>query len=84
MCFESRDAAYAAVCRERDELRQIVEKQARMNRTVALMALELDTVKAERDALADDNKRLNEAYEAMSRDLELMSNRTAGMMRNKQ
>lgn len=48
----------AAVCKERDELkrdrdelRKIVEKQARLNRTVTLMALELNTVKAERDAL---------------------------------
>ena len=48
----------AAVCKERDDLkrdcdnlREIVEKQARLNRTVTLMALELDQVKAERDAL---------------------------------
>ena len=48
----------AAVCKERDELkrvceelREIIEKQARLNRTVTLMALELDQVKAERDAL---------------------------------
>ena len=48
----------AAVCKERDELkrdceelRKIIEKQARMNRTVTLMALELDRVRAERDAL---------------------------------
>ena len=37
--------------KDRDELRKIVEKQARLNRTVTIMALELDTVKAERDAL---------------------------------
>lgn len=48
----------AAVCKERDELKKtcaelrgIVEKQARLNRTVTFMALELDQVKAERDAL---------------------------------
>ena len=41
----------AAVCKERDELRQIVEKQAEMNGRVVAMALELDEVKAERDAL---------------------------------
>ena len=48
----------AAVCkerdelrRERDELRKIVEKQARMNRSTVAMALELDRVTAERDAL---------------------------------
>ena len=48
----------AAVCKERDELkrdcdnlREIIDKQARLNRTVTLMALELDQVKAERDAL---------------------------------
>lgn len=51
MCFESRDAAYAAVCQERDDLRQIVEKQAAMNQKAAELALELDSVKAERDAL---------------------------------
>jgi uncharacterized coiled-coil DUF342 family protein len=41
----------AAVCKERDELRHIVEKQAAMNQRVTELALELDTVKAERDAL---------------------------------
>ena len=41
----------AAVCKERDELRQIVEKQADVNRRVTELALELDQVKAERDAL---------------------------------
>lgn len=47
-----------ALCKERDELkrdcnnlREIIDKQARLNRTVTLMALELDQVKAERDAL---------------------------------
>ena len=41
----------AAVCKERDELRQIVEKQAAMNVRAAELVLELDQVKAERDAL---------------------------------
>ena len=41
----------AAVCKERDELRQIVEKQAAMNVRVTELVLELDQVKAERDAL---------------------------------
>lgn len=41
----------AAVCKERDELRQIVVKQADMNRRATELALELDEVKAERDAL---------------------------------
>ena len=41
----------AAVCKERDELRKIVEKQLRMNRSAVALALELDRVKAERDAL---------------------------------
>ena len=50
MCFESKEAAFAAVCQERDDLRQIVERQARMNRTAVELALELDAVKAERDA----------------------------------
>ena len=51
----------AAVCRERDELRReaaglkkIVEKQARMNRAMAQMALELDNMTAQRDALLDE------------------------------
>lgn len=58
MCYETLREAYAAVCKERDELkkdcdvlRTIIDKQARLNRTVTLMALELDQVKAERDAL---------------------------------
>lgn len=51
----------AAVCKERDELRRIVEKQARLNLVNAKLALELDEVKAERDALkakleADDGQ----------------------------
>ena len=50
MCFESKEAAFAAVCQERDELRQIVDKQAVMNLKAAEQALELDGVKAERDA----------------------------------
>lgn len=37
--------------REIDALRQICEKQARLNRTVAVLTLELDKVTAERDAL---------------------------------
>lgn len=41
----------SAVCKERDELRQIVAKQADMNRRTTELALELDSVKAERDAL---------------------------------
>lgn len=48
----------SAVCKERDELKKeiaelklICEKQAAMNGRVAAMALELDQVKAERDAL---------------------------------
>ena len=59
--FYNNDYLYqrlAAICKERDELRKyceelrkIIEKQARLNRTVTLMALELDQVKAERDAL---------------------------------
>ena len=36
----------AAVCKERDELRRICEKQAEANGRMAAMALELDTVKA--------------------------------------
>lgn len=43
----------AAVCKERDELRRICEKQAEANGKLAAMALELDDVKAERDALLE-------------------------------
>ena len=50
MCYETRDAYFAAVCRERDMLKA-------------------------------DNKRLNEAYEAMSRDLERMAQRVAELQR---
>ena len=41
----------AAVCRERDDLKRICEKQAELNAKVAELALELDAVTAERDAL---------------------------------
>lgn len=114
MCFEFRDAEYASVCKERDELKrevenlkQIVEKQARMNRTTAKMALDLDKMTEERDRwesdyrdlesafdIADeqreiekrglkaelavvkaDRDRLQQAYNAMSKDLQTMFNR---------
>lgn len=39
----------ASVCEDRDKLRQLCEKQAQMNLKVAKLALELDSVKAERD-----------------------------------
>lgn len=41
----------AAVCKERDELLKIVEKQAAMNKRMLELVLELDQVTAERDAL---------------------------------
>ena len=41
----------AAVCKERDELLEIVENQAAMNKRVVELSLELDRVTAERDAL---------------------------------
>ena len=41
----------------------------------------LAAVCKERDELRADNKRLNEAYEAMSRDLERMSNQLAAARR---
>ena len=99
--------AYEAVCQERDALREIVEKQARMNRTTAKMALDLDKAIEERDRWEDqyrdlesamdvmeeqyliverdlrgelaivkaDRDRLQQAYNAMSRDLQTMFNR---------
>ena len=39
----------AALAKERDELRKIVEKQARLNRTAAVMAMDKDRLEAERD-----------------------------------
>ena len=51
MCYEKRDEEFARVCQERDELKRICEKQAETNGRVVAMALELDEVKAERDAL---------------------------------
>ena len=71
--YKKLEELYLASLKECDELRNIVEKQFRMNRSAAVLALELDTVTAERDALAADNKRLNEAPEAMRRDLESMA-----------
>ena len=44
----------AAVCKERDELRRVVEKQARMNRLLTQTAMELDNMTAQRDALLDE------------------------------
>ena len=54
----------AAVCKERDELRQIVEKQVRMNRVTAQTALELDTLHGENAVL---KKRIEEALLADDR-----------------
>ena len=45
----------AAVCKERDELKLICEKQAEMNAKVAEMALELDKARAEIDRLNREN-----------------------------
>ena len=57
-CYEDLRALYAATAKERDELRkeneqlkEICQKQAEMNGKMAAMALELDTVTAQRDAL---------------------------------
>lgn len=51
----------ASVCKERDylkreaeRLKSVCEKQMRMNRSAVATALELDRVKAERDALLDE------------------------------
>lgn len=95
MCFDKRDAALAAACKERDDLKKrlaaatevwdglkeeleaeilrltnIAEHRANMNHLAAELALQLDTVTADRN-------RLQEAYEAMSRDLAKMSGRLA-------
>ena len=58
MYYEDLRSLYAATAKERDELKRenealkkLCEKQARLNRTVAVLTLELDKVKAERDAL---------------------------------
>ena len=37
----------AALAKERDELKQIVEKQSRMNRSMAVMAMNLDNLRGE-------------------------------------
>ncbi len=73
MCFDKRDSVIANLCQERDQLRNLVQKQFEAYQQTVEMVLELDSVIAERDALLEDNKRLNEAYEAMSRDLEKMA-----------
>lgn len=60
MYYEDLRSLYAATAKERDELKReneglkkLCEKQARLNRTVAVLTLELDKVKAERDALLE-------------------------------
>lgn len=60
MCYDDLWSLYAATAKERDELRRelnelkkICEKQTRLNRTVAVLTLELDKVTAERDALLE-------------------------------
>lgn len=40
-----------AVCKERDALLEIVEKQAALNKRLTELVMELDQVTAERDAL---------------------------------
>lgn len=57
-CYEDLRALYAATAKERDELRkeneqlrEICQKQAELNGKIAAMALELDTVTAQRDTL---------------------------------
>lgn len=58
MYYEDLKSLYAATAKERDELkreneylRKIVEKQSRMNRATVTLALELDKVTEDRDAL---------------------------------
>lgn len=60
-CYEDLRALYAATAKERDELRkeneqlkEICQKQAEMNGKMAAMALELDTVTAQRDTLFEE------------------------------
>ena len=72
------ETLYAATAKERDELKAIIERQCRINRAATVLALEVDELKAERDRLAEDNKRLNEALEAMRRDLECMARLKGG------
>ena len=50
-CVEYLLERLAAICKERDELCKIVEKQAAMNLRVTELVLELDQARAECDAL---------------------------------
>lgn len=58
LCYSDLKQLYAATAKERDELKRenrdlknILWKQAKANRSMTMMALELDMVTADRDAL---------------------------------
>ena len=55
----------AALAKERDELKKIAEKQMRMNRSMAVMTLEMDNLRGE---LARAEERLRE-WEKFRREL---------------
>ena len=55
----------AALAKERDELKKIAEKQMRMNRSMAVMAMDLDNLRGE---LARAEERLRE-WEKFRREL---------------
>lgn len=55
----------AALAKERDELKKIAEKQMRMNRSMAVMTLEMDNLRGE---LARAEERLHE-WEKFRREL---------------
>lgn len=55
----------AALAKERDELKKIAEKQMRMNRSMAVMAMDLDNLRGE---LARAEERLRE-WETFRREL---------------
>ena len=62
--YRELEALYAATAKERDELRVICDRQARMNRSTTEMALNMD-------ALAGENNALKRRIEELEHELEV-------------
>ncbi len=69
MCYETRDQVIARICKERDELRRICEKQIRMNRVTAQNALNMDTLIGINETLNCRITELEEDLECARQDL---------------
>lgn len=53
MCYEQRDSVVSRLCKERDELRQLLEKQFEAYKQAVEAVLLMDSIIADRDQLKE-------------------------------